>query len=171
MTTHEPASEPFERDSHWVPLRAGWLTATSGPSPQRLASWRGRGATDVLTLQRADERPAWLPDTCRLHGLGWIHLPLSGRRLDQSDDRESLARLPALLDLWYEPRRVVIHCAAGLHRTGVITYSLLRLAGLSRDEAVARLRQARARTADELCHTARSGVLIERVETWLRDHL
>lgn len=78
----DPISEPFEPDSRWVPLRAGWITAAGGPSQARLLAWRGRGATDVLTLQRADEMQAWIPGLCQEQGLGWIHLPLSGRRMD-----------------------------------------------------------------------------------------
>ncbi len=164
MTAQAAIAEPFEPDSQWVPLRAGWITAAGGPSRQRLGAWRSRGATDVLTLQRADEMQPWIPGLCQEHGLGWIHLPLSGRRMDQPGDRDSLARLPALLDVWAGPRRVVVHCSAGLHRTGGICYLLLRLAGLGRDEAVARVRLARALTAEELCRAARSGVLIDRMD-------
>jgi protein-tyrosine phosphatase len=31
--------------------------------------------------------------------------------------------------------RVLIHCAAGIHRTGTITYTLLRMNGLSNIDA------------------------------------
>ncbi len=160
----DPISEPFEPDSRWVPLRAGWITAAGGPSQARLLAWRGRGATDVLTLQRADEMQAWIPGLCQEQGLGWIHLPLSGRRMDRPGDAESLARLPAVLAVWDEPRRVVVHCSAGLHRTGAICYLLLRLSGLTRDEAIAHIRVARALTADELCRPARSGVLVDHMD-------
>jgi Tyrosine phosphatase family len=165
--TDAPTHEPFEPNSAWVPLRAGWITAAGGPSRQRLADWPARGATDVLTLQRADEMQPWIPELCQTHGLGWIHLPLSGRRMEQAGDRDGLARLPGLLDVWSEPRRVVVHCSAGLHRTGAICYLLLRLAGQTRDEAVATIRTARALTAEELVRGARSGVLIDRMDALL----
>lgn len=161
------SAEPFEPGSHWVPLRAGWLTATGGPSRARLASWRTRGATDVLTLQRADEMQPWIPGLCREHGLGFIHLPLSGRRMDQPGDSDSLARLPALLTTWDAPRRVVIHCSAGLHRTGAVCYLLLRLAGHDRSAALAHIHAARALTAAELQKPARSGVLADRMDVRL----
>lgn len=164
MIATDVGAEPFEPDSQWVPLRAGWITAAGGPSRQRLGAWRSRGATDVLTLQRADEMQPWIPGLCQEHGLGWIHLPLSGRRMDQPGDRDSLARLPALLDVWGEPRRVVVHCSAGLHRTGAVCYLLLRLAGLERDDAIARIRLARALTAEELCRETRGGVLADHMD-------
>jgi protein-tyrosine phosphatase len=59
---------------------------------------------------------------------------------------------------------VVVHCSAGLHRTGAICYLLLRLSGLTRDEAIAHIRVARALTADELCRPARSGVLVDHMD-------
>lgn len=167
VTTEDVTAEPFEPNSRWVPLRAGWITAAGGPSRQRLGEWRQRGATDVLTLQRGDEMQPWIPELCATHGLAWTHLPLSGRRMDQPGDRDSLARLSSLLKMWDEPRRVVVHCSAGLHRTGAICYALLRLGGLGRDEAVARVRLARELTADELCRGARSGVLIDRMDELL----
>lgn len=170
MTTEDPIAEPFEPDSRWVPLRAGWITAAGGPSRQRLLSWRERGATDVLTLQRADEMQPWIPTLCQEQGLGWIHLPLSGRRMDQPGDARSLARLPALLEVWDQPRRVVVHCSAGLHRTGAICYLLLRMSGLARADAIARVRLARTLTAEELVRGARSGVLVDRMDERLAGH-
>ncbi|HEY8377108.1 MAG TPA: hypothetical protein VIK91_11495, partial [Nannocystis sp.] len=71
MTADAPIAEPFEPDSRWVPLRAGWITAAGGPSRQRLAEWPRRGATDVLTLQREGEMQPWIPELCRAHGLSW----------------------------------------------------------------------------------------------------
>lgn len=167
MTAEAPIAEPFESDSRWVPLGAGWITAAGGPSRQRLGLWPQRGATDVLTLQRAGEMQPWIPELCRSHGLVWHHLPLSGRRMDQPGDAESLARLPTLLPVWDEPRRVVVHCSAGLHRTGAVCYLLLRLAGLDRETALARIRHARELTAEELCRGARSGVLVDRMDELL----
>ena len=35
--------------------------------------------------------------------------------------------------------RVLVHCAAGIHRTGTVTYSLLRLGGLSAEQAYAHI--------------------------------
>jgi hypothetical protein len=165
--TTEPIAEPFEPDSRWVPLRAGWITATGGPSRQRRGTGHERGATHVLTLQRADEMQPWIPGLCESHGLQWVHLPLSGRRMDSGEDRQSLARLPAVLALWDAPRRVVVHCSAGLHRTGATCYLLLRLSGLTREDAITHIRLARALTAEELCRDARSGILVDRMDTLL----
>ncbi len=157
-------TEPFEPGSHWVPLQTGWITATGGPSRVRLGGWPERGATDVLTLQRVDEMQPWIPEACAAVGLNFIHLPLSGRRLERPEDWESLRRLPSLLALWDRPRRVVVHCSAGLHRTGAVCHLLLRLSGLDRATALARIEAARPLTAEELCKRTRSGTLIDQAE-------
>ena len=42
--------------------------------------------------------------------------------------------------------RVLVHCAAGIHRTGTVGYSLLRMSGLSREESVSALKFIREDT-------------------------
>jgi hypothetical protein len=167
----EPHRNP-QVASHWVPLpgtAASFVTAAGAPARGRLERWARAGVSDVVTLQRADELAPWLPEACEALGLGWHHLPLSGRRLERAGDRDSIARLPELLVLPGD-RRIVIHCSAGMHRTGVCLYLLLRHAGLDPEAALARVEQARPVTAHELTRRTRSsGMLRETADaTWLR---
>ena len=46
-----------------------------------------------------------------------------------------------------ETHTAVIHCAAGIHRTGTIAYTLLRLGGMSAKEAMSALSEMRQETA------------------------
>ena len=41
----------------------------------------------------------------------------------------------------------MIHCAAGIHRTGTVAYTLLRLGGMSAKEAMDALKEMREETA------------------------
>ncbi len=94
-------------------------------------------------------------------GVEVVHVPLFGDRNERHDaDRELLDRVPdhvecrrfmylAHLDLY--PQRfadaidavaaadgcVVVHCAGGIDRTGLVSALLLRLAGVSREDAAA----------------------------------
>jgi hypothetical protein len=147
--------------SAWVSVGNGRITASGAPGRARLSQWLAHGATDIVTLQRADEHAEWLPGACAELGLGWHHLPLSGRRLDRREDRASLARVPELLTILRsnQPRSLVVHCSAGLHRTGVCLYILLRHAGLSEDEAIATIALARPLTAEELRQIGKRGSL------------
>ena len=138
--------------SSWVAVEGGRITASGAPGRRKLATWAESGVTDVVTLQRADEHAAWLPGACEAAGLTWHHYPLSGRRLERRSDQETLAALPRLLDVLRAdpPRSVIVHCSAGLHRTGICLYILLRSAGHSPEAAVSAIEAARPLTAEEL---------------------
>ncbi len=152
--------------SCWIPLLGGRLTAIGAPSPSGLRAWVERGATDLVTLLRTDEMRPSLPGECQKMGIDWWHLPLSGRKLQRRSDQESLARIPELLRPLQAGRSLLLHCAAGLHRTGLSFYLLLRCAGHSPQEALALITEARALTAQELLkRTRRSGRLIEQAES------
>jgi protein tyrosine/serine phosphatase len=47
---------------------------------------------------------------------------------------------------------MIIHCSAGLHRTGTITYLLLRLCHFSIDQALLIISRTRAITARQVGH-------------------
>lgn len=151
--------------SQWTDLLTGRVTASGAPGRKKIASWAAAGVTDVVTLQRSDEHAPWLPGACASAGLAWHHLPLSGRRLERAEDLESLARIPELLRVLEAdpPRSVVVHCSAGLHRTGVCLYLLARHAGLEPDAAVAKVAQARALTAQELRRTSKRGDTLQAI--------
>ena len=151
----------------WVSLLRGQITAAGAPGRRTPARWSAAGVTDVVTLQRADEHADWLPDACAEVGMSWHHMPLSGRRLEGPSDRDTLAAIPTLLDLLRAdpPRKLVVHCSAGLHRTGVCLYLLHRHAGLSPEATLASIAAARPLTAAELTRsTRRHGVLQDRAE-------
>ena len=150
-----PSAKPARNDtttSAWVEVGDGMITAAGAPSRAALALWSARWrATDVLTLQRGDEARASLADEAAAAGLAWHHAPLSGKRLDGVDDRAALASASArAAALLARGRRVVVHCSAGMHRTGLVVYGALRLAGRGRDDALAGLALARPITHAEL---------------------
>jgi hypothetical protein len=45
--------------------------------------------------------------------MGWTHLPLSGGKLQDTDDPENLRRLSEVLELLDQGETVLLHCAAG----------------------------------------------------------
>ncbi len=158
--------------STWVSLEGGQVTASGAPGKRKIALWAADGVTDVVTLQRGDEHAPWLPAACEAAGLSWHHLPLSGRRLERQEDRVTLAAIPELLTVLRQepPRRMIVHCSAGLHRTGVCLYLLLRAAGQAPEDAVAAIAAARPLTAEELCRAGKNGMLKEIAEAVYQGH-
>lgn len=151
--------------SNWVELLDGHVTAAGAPSQARLDLWAVRGVTDVVTLQRGDEMASWLPERCAALDIRWHHLPLSGKRLAAVNDPISIAAIPGLLNMLRgDPARMVVHCSAGMHRTGVCLYLMARHTGLTPANALDWIDSARPLTAHELRRKTRAGILVKLAE-------
>jgi protein-tyrosine phosphatase/nicotinamidase-related amidase len=155
-----------------VPLRVDWLDAEGEGRlgltilPGRRDRGRDAGAdvahlaaervTDVLCLLPDGELAAYgVPDLLgryRTAGLRVLQTPIA----DQSVP--TLAEARSTVD-WLRTRlraggRVVVHCAAGLGRSGTIAACLLRAEGATPDDAIARVRVARGPRAVETAEQA-----------------
>jgi len=106
------------------------------------------GARSLVTLLEAEELVDFgvssLADTAKALGLDWYHWPVPDMQAPglaffaafQRSEKEIDAQL-------LRGDRVVLHCAAGLGRTGTVTASLLIRRGVDPAEAIATVRQAR----------------------------
>lgn len=152
--------------SHWVSYLTSRITASGAPSRKRLQLWKDQGVTDIITLLRSDEMQAWLPSVCDDLGIIWHHYPLSGKLLEDPDDISTLSRIPKLVSNLSEHnnRSIVVHCAAGMHRTGIFLYILLRCTEFDPEHSVELIAQARKLTAEELSKTTKQGVLLTKAE-------
>ena len=162
-----------ENITYWVPLLQHAVTVASAPGRNRLVEWREAGVTDVVTLLRFDEMKPWLPRACDTARMRWHHFPLSGRRPKSPNDMNMVENIVSwtmsMSSPHLPPARIVVHCAAGLHRTGFALYLMFRSSGLSPEDALMRIHQARPLTQQELKrHTRRSGCLAEQAETLFR---
>lgn len=106
------------------------------------------GATTVLTLVSEAELlhmgVPQLPQAVVDAGLHWAHVPIPD--FEPPNALSMLAwqaQLPHLQAALTRQEKVVVHCAAGLGRTGTVAAMWLVLQGVPADEAMARVRQAR----------------------------
>ena len=114
--------------------------------------------TAVVTLLRDTEPQfAGIMDACNELGLEWFHLPLSGKKAlstvpaERHDaDKASLARISHVGEMLVRGESVIVHCAAGMHRTGVVCYLAQRHAGVDPATALAGLHMTRPVTHEEV---------------------
>jgi hypothetical protein len=149
---------------HLVSAGLGSLSARGRPSLETLAALQQhKSITGVVTLLQHDESSGYaqqLGEACERLGLKWWHAPLAGPkamglvreavpRLSQEDldSFKQIRHIKQQLELTCE--KLVVHCAAGLHRTGLFLYLLLRELGASPESALEKLRQMRQETCDE----------------------
>jgi protein-tyrosine phosphatase len=132
-----------------VPIGPGALALTHRPKRTALASWKAAGVTHVVTLLAEREGAQDIGAATTRAGLDWIWVPIGNAAVP--DDGETQRLLPAIDQIAGVVRRgghVVVHCSAGVHRTGMFGYALLRRLGLSADEARSKLAELRAVTAE-----------------------
>ena len=106
------------------------------------------GATTVLTLVSTAELARMgvpqLPQAVVDAGLHWAHVPIPDFEPPNAlSMRAWQTQIPQVQAALARQEKVVVHCAAGLGRTGTVAAMLLALQGVPRDEAMVRVRQVR----------------------------
>lgn len=111
----------------WVDVGGGAVALGHRPKRKHLRDLPGAGATHVLTLLSEREGALEVRNATLAAGLTWLWLPLaSGDPAKAPDVRPTLRQLR---DVLLQGGRVFIHCAAGIHRTGMVTAALLHALG------------------------------------------
>lgn len=137
-------------DLRWVAVAGGRLAIGGRPKIKALGGMRDGGATHVVTLLSEGEGARELGAAVTAAGLAWQWLP---RRNGDPPARDEDVAMAAALDSWSVllagGAALYIHCAAGIHRTGMFTHALLRRTGHAPAEALRILGELRPLTAAE----------------------
>ena len=153
-----------QREPRLVRVGAGRLGLWAKPTPARLDRWKAKGLTTLVTLLSEREGALRMAEHSQAAGLAWLWFAQeNGQNLPAQRQRELLMFLAQVSLGLDQGNWVVIHCAAGQHRTGMAAYALLRQRGLSPDLALEQINLMRPVT--------REGVGDKRlawVERWLR---
>jgi protein-tyrosine phosphatase len=133
---------------NWVPVSAGFLALTHRPGKKAFGELRTQGCTVLVTLLSEREGARGIQHGAENAGLRWLWLPLENASVPSEELtprlRAGLRQIAALLQ---SGEHVAIHCSAGIHRTGMIAYALLRSMGQTSEQAKETLAALRTETA------------------------
>jgi protein-tyrosine phosphatase len=133
----------------FVKVGNGRLALYHRPGRGMFAHLRKLGCTHVVTLLKESEGAERIGGLAQAAGLEWIWLPVPNGNHPEGEvhDRmiQSLPQLSGLLD---EGKSLLIHCSAGVHRTGTLAYGLLCWRGLGEKQALEIIRRTRPETAE-----------------------
>jgi protein-tyrosine phosphatase len=133
----------------FVPVGGGMLALTHRPKKKALPVWADAGVSHVVTLLADSEGASIVGEAVTAAGLSWIWIALPNGEPPASDRaREIRSGLDEVVAALAAGGHVVMHCSAGIHRTGMMGHAVLRLAGLDAPQAKEVLRRLRVVTAD-----------------------
>jgi protein-tyrosine phosphatase len=130
-----------------VSLPRGRMGLTHRPRKTDLPAFRELGVTHLITLLSENEGAKEVGVLASDSGITWIWCPLRGADITAPPEAVAGA-LEMAKSALANGGGVAIHCSAGIHRTGMFGYALLRHTGLDRDTAIAKVTEMRAVTAD-----------------------
>jgi protein-tyrosine phosphatase len=127
-----------------------------GDDLEAIRSW---GATRIVTLIEATEFTRLgvpdLPERVASARLGWHHVPIPDMHAPTEATLAAWSTHgPAVHSALARGERVVVHCAAGLGRTGLFAAKLLVARGVAPDEAIRQVRAARRGTIETAAQEA-----------------
>eukprot|EP01084_Bolivina_argentea_P094447 169786_1 len=153
------------------------LSCSHCPTNQLIKYWYDeQNVTDIVTLLRSDESKCRsVRDKCKSLNIHWHHLPISGAKklcasvpkkgfdvVKENSDIISLKGIKTIANILKtvsKPRIIVLHCAAGQHRTGLMMYLILRNIGYDKQKTSEAINKVRPVTYKEL-------IKVRRENTW-----
>jgi protein-tyrosine phosphatase len=137
------------REPKLVRVGTGTLGLSHRPRRKDVTRLLERGVTHIVTLLAEREGAKEIGEAVRDAGLTWIWCPLAN---GQPPDAEVTARIQPLLAelarVVEDGAAILVHCSAGIHRTGMFGYALLRQLGLDRSTARSKLMELREVTGE-----------------------
>jgi protein-tyrosine phosphatase len=126
------------------------VTCYGRPSKKDLSNFKkDYNINLILTLQGEQEKPEEIGKACAENSIEWLHFPVMGAgNFTLLKIKDQLIELYIYLfkRLKTERIKLFVHCAAGVHRTGVFLYGLIRLSGENSEDSYSLLKVIRAHT-------------------------
>jgi len=133
----------------WVTVGSGKVALFHRPKLKDIAKLADLGCQRVVTIQGDHETPGQIERAVREAGLAWTWIRAGNAKYPEAEAdqlmRRGLQELTACLEAG---ESVLIHCSAGIHRTGMLAFALLRSVGLPEAEALEKVAAMRPKTRE-----------------------
>ncbi len=138
--------------ANWIKIGNGYLAIGHKPGGKiSYESLKDENTSSVLTLLNENEGAALIGKQLTKVNIEWIWFPFSASKPLNGDDKIKVFDLyKKLSGLLENDGKIYIHCSAGIHRTGMITYGLLRFLGNEKLQSFAILKTLREVTAAQV---------------------
>ena len=146
----------MNKQSYFIPVGKGRLTLFHRPGGKAYQQLVAQGCTHVVTLMRASEGAEGIGQSVEARGMRWLWVQVPNGDYPRGEVHEQLLAGIECVSGWLdEGASVLIHCSAGIHRTGMFAYGLLRWRGLSPEAALEQIGRMREQT--------RAGILARHI--------
>ncbi len=131
----------------WVPVGPGRVALSHRPKLKDIPTLVEQGCQRIVTILGSPELPGQIERAARPVGLAWTWVPVGhGKVPEGEDDRLMRQGLQELVRAVEAGESVLIHCSAGMHRTGMMAFALLRWLGTPESEALELINTMRPET-------------------------
>jgi protein-tyrosine phosphatase len=137
----------------WIQIGQGFISIGHIPGGKiSFTSLKEAGTSVVVTLLQEHEGVRKIGEQLKQMNIEWIWFPFSATNphSGKKKTREVLELFSNMNELLENGNRIYIHCSAGIHRTGMITYGLLRYLGKEKEQAIQLLNMLRVVTVSSV---------------------
>ena len=133
-------------------LGSGKLALSERPKLKEVKNLVPAGCDRVVTiLAGKGEQAHKIGEAVVNNGMAWEWLKVShATELSTEEKRHFKIVVDEIYQRILENESVLVHCSAGLHRTGMFAYAILRKGGCSKEEAMSKVREIRPETFEAL---------------------
>ena len=135
----------------WAGVGAGRLALSHRPKLKDIPKLAAQGCQRIVTIQGHNERPGQVERAAKAAGLAWTWVPVGHGKFPADEANRLMRRgLAELVRAVEAGEAVLVHCSAGIHRTGMLVFALLRWLGATEAEALDRIAELRPETREGL---------------------
>ena len=114
-------------DVHCVSVRSGHLAVSNRPKLRAIAGLAAQGCQRIVTIQGRNEAPSQIERAAREAGIAWTWIEAGHGTFPAGDaDRQMRRGLEEWVASLESGESVLVHCSAGIHRTGMLVFAALR---------------------------------------------